>query len=269
MMRLLALVWLVSGAPGAASAQEPADAQPQIAAALTEDVVEIRSTFAGAELTLYGAVIGLEEGDDIAVAVRGPLRDLRVMRKQRVMGLWINSAPVNFESVAGYYAVATTRPLGEFATFSALRRNRIGMEHVELRSPDSERVETRFGVPDVRVTELGGDIVEYRAAVVRNKARQNLYIEAAGGVEILDGGLFRARVSLPPSTPTGPYHADVYLFRDGGPVAVRRTTLEVVKGGAELAIYDLAHQRPLVYGLLAVIMAMLAGWAPSLISRRH
>ena len=245
---------------GPAFAQETA-VEPQIAAALTEDFVEIRSNFAGAELTLFGAAVGFEEGDDIVVAVRGPARDLRVMRKRRLAGIWVNAAPVRFEDVASFYAVASTRPLAEFATFSALRRNGIGMAHLPLSAPETERVETRFGVPDMRVSDLGGEIVDYRAAIVRNKARAELFAETPDGVEMFDNGLFAARIFLPSATPTGVYEADVYLFRNGEPVASRRTSLEVVKAGIERTIYNLAHDQPLAYGLLAVIMAGLAGWA--------
>ncbi|MCC5997057.1 MAG: TIGR02186 family protein [Oceanicaulis sp.] len=262
---------LTAGPSHALQDAEPAAPAPeaQIAAALTEDVVEIRSNFAGAELVLYGAAVGLEPGDDIAVVVRGPVRDIRVMRRQRVLGVWVNADPVRFEEVAGYYAVASTRPLAEFATFSALRRNRIGMEHVRLSSPETERIETRFGVAGVVVSDIGAAIVDYRSAVVRNKARDALYVEAPGGVEVLEGGLFRARVVLPPATPTGIYDADVYLFREGVPIAVRRTSLEVVKAGAERVIYDIAHERPLAYGLLAVLLAVIAGWLASVVMRRN
>lgn len=264
---ILAAGLALADAPARAQA-EPAAPEPQIAAALTEDVVEIRSNFSGAELVLYGAAVGLEEGDDIAVVVRGPARDLRVMRRERVLGVWVNADPVRFEEVEGYYAVASTRPLAQFATFSALRRNRIGMEHVRLSAPESERIETRFGVAGVVVSDIGDAIVDYRAALVRNKAREALYVEAPGGVEILEAGLFRARVVLPPATPTGVYDADVYLFRDGVPIAVRRTSLEVVKGGVERAIYDLAHDRPLAYGLLSVLLAVFAGWLAAFVMRR-
>jgi uncharacterized protein (TIGR02186 family) len=194
---------------------------------------------------------------------------MRVMRKRRVLGIWINAAPVRFEAVPSFYAVASTRPLDEFATFSALRRNSMGMEHLRLSAPETERTETRFGVTDMRVSDLGADIIDYRAAVVRNKERQDLYAEAPGGVEIIDNGLFSARLFLPPVTPTGVYDAEVYLFRDGAPIARWTDTLEVVKAGAERAIYDLAHQHPLVYGVLAVIMAVLAGWIAAAFGRRQ
>jgi uncharacterized protein (TIGR02186 family) len=265
-----------AGSQTAAQAEAPVPAQEgggppvaRISAALTQDVVEIRSNFSGAELTLFGAAAGLEDGDDIVMIVRGPQRDMRVMRKRRVLGIWINAAPVRFEAVPSFYAVASTRPLDEFATFSALRRNSMGMEHLRLSAPETERTETRFGVTDMRVSDLGADIIDYRAAVVRNKERQDLYAEAPGGVEIIDNGLFSARLFLPPVTPTGVYDAEVYLFRDGAPIARWTDTLEVVKAGAERAIYDLAHQHPLVYGVLAVIMAVLAGWIAAAFGRRQ
>ena len=247
----------------AAAAAPPEGAPPaaRIAAALTEDVVEIRSDFAGAELVVFGAAEGLEDSDHIVVAVRGPERDLRVMKKRRVAGVWVNAAPVRFEDVPSYYAVAATGPLDEVASFGALRRNRLGTDHVRLSAPETERTETLLGVTGVTVSELGPEIVDYRDAVVRARGRQGLFTEEAGGVERLEGGLFIARLSLPSEAPTGAYDVDVYLFRDGEPIASRRTGLTVVKAGIERAVYDLAHGQPLAYGLLAVIMAVAAGWA--------
>ncbi len=265
---LLLALW-VCGAAARAAPPEGVSPDADIVAALTTDTVEIRSNFAGADLVLFGAARGLQAEDDIVVVVRGPARQLRVMQKDRVLGVWINRAPVRFENVASYYAVASTRPLREFATFSALRRNNIGAEHLRLSAPDTERVETRFGVSDVVVSDLGPQIVDYRSAIVRAKARDALYIEAPGGVELLEGGLFRASVRLPPVTPVGRYDADVYLFRDGDPIATRRTSLEVRKAGVERAIYDLAHQQPLLYGFLAVVLALLAGWGGAEVFRRR
>lgn len=254
----------------AAQARAQDDApEAVISLALTDDVVEIRSDFAGAELVIFGGAQGLTEADDIVVVVRGPEREMRVMKKRRVLGIWINAAPIRFEGVPSYYALASTRPLTEFANFGALRRNSIGMDHVRLSAPETQRVSTIFGVSGVTVSELGGEIVDYREAVVRNKSRLGLFAEHVGGVERLDGGLFVARLALPSATPTGAYDVDVYAFRDGVPIATRRTRLDVVKAGIERAVFDLAHDQPLAYGVLAVIMAGLAGWAAAAIGQRR
>lgn len=261
---------LAGAAQGALQEEEEDEVRPAgIIAALTKDVVEIRSNFTGADFLVYGAVTGLEDGDDIVVVVRGPAEDLRVMRKIRTLGIWINRAPVRFESIYGYYAVASTRSLSQFATFSALRREAIGMEHLRLSAPETEREETRFGVGGVIVSELGGEVVEYRRAIVRNRARDGLYVESPGGVEIIDGGLFRAAVRLPPVTPVGEYALDIYLFRDGVPIASRRTALEVRKAGMEQAIYDFAYRHSALYGLVAVALALLSGWAAAEVFRRR
>ena len=252
LLLVLALMSLTAQAPAAPT-------PPGIAAALTQDVVEIRSNFDGAELTVFGAATGLEDDDDIVVVLRGPDTDIRVMQKQRVAGIWVNANPVRFEGVESLYALASTRELEEFATFSALRRNEIGTEHIRLPTPDIERTVTRFGVSGVTVTELGTGIVDYRAAIARNMSRDGLYSQRPGTVELLEGGLFAARLSLPATTPTGRYRADVYLFRGGQPVASRATELEVVKAGIERTVYDLAHDHPLVYGILAVLIAVIAG----------
>lgn len=63
---------------------------------LIKYVLETRSTFADAELTLYGLVSGLQKGDDIVVALCGLAKDLRVMQQRLVLTTWINAGPVRF-----------------------------------------------------------------------------------------------------------------------------------------------------------------------------
>ena len=99
--------------------------------------------------------------------------------------------------------------------------------------------------------------------------RDGLFAEMPMGVEILDGGLFRARIALPPRTPVGDYTAEFYLFRNDRAVASRVSTLRVEKAGLERIIFDFAHRAPIIYGLFAVALAMLAGWAANAIFARR
>ncbi|MBR9824202.1 MAG: hypothetical protein GYB36_00175 [Alphaproteobacteria bacterium] len=218
---------------------------PMIMAALTQETVEIRENFSGAELILYGATRGLTIEDEIVVVLRGPDSDLRVMQRERNFGIWVNRAPRNFEAVPSYYSIASTQPLENIATLEALQRNAIGLRQILSEPNQTESAETRA----------------YREAIERAGNRDALYSTAPRGVEVLDGGLFRATLVLPPKIPVGTYDAEVYLFRDGRPIASRTTSLRVVKAGFERWIYDMAHDWPLLYGLLCVILAALAGYA--------
>lgn len=230
---------------------------PSIVAALTHETVEIREDFAGLELVLYGATRGLTLQDEIVVVLRGPGEDLRVMRKERNFGIWINSAPLEFEDVPSYYAIATSLPLDDIATPQSLAGSGIGL-------PATLAI---MAEPTVATTER--DVSPYLTAIARAGRRDGLYAEAQRGVEVLDGGLFRATISLPPLTPVGNYVADVYLFRDGRAIASRSASLRVEKAGLERFVYEFAHRLPMLYGLICVLLAMLAGYIANVAFNRR
>lgn len=231
---------------------------PSIVAALTHETVEIREDFDGMELVLYGATRGLTIRDEIVVVLRGPGRDLRVMEKTRNFGIWMNSAPLEFHNVPSYYAIASSLPLDKIASPEELRRSGIGLGatlavHAEAAA----------------LANPGRDPQAYVDAMAETGRDRDLYAEVERGVEVLDGGLFRATIALPPLTPVGNYVAEVYLFRDGRPVASRSASLRVEKAGLERILFELAHRRPMLYGLLCVFLAVLAGYLANLAFRRR
>src|SRR5690606_4351877 len=121
---------------------------------------------------------------------------------------------------------------------------------------------------DVVVSRLGEDYLEWRRAVIRLKEKAGLYNTDPRGVRFVDRGLFRAEIALPAEAPIGRYETEVWLFRDGEAISVRRDELTVEKVGVERAIYDFAHAWPWLYGLASVVIAMVTGWAASAVFRR-
>ena len=226
---------------------------PSIVAALTYETVEIREDFAGTELVLYGATRGLTLQDEIVVVLRGPAQDVRVMRKQRNFGIWMNTAPAVFVDTPSYYSIASSRPISDIADPDALMRNQIGLDNL-LASENS--------MSDQMLTE-------YRNAIARTAGREERFAQAPNGVEVLDGGLFRATINLPPLTPVGDYTAEVYLFRDGRPIASRSSSLTVEKAGIERLLYEFANNAPIFYGLFCVILAMLSGYIAAVLFGRR
>src|SRR5690606_12958572 len=82
----------------------PAPEAPRVSAALTESQVEVDAGYAGAQIVLYGAVFNPgDDPPDVVVVVRGPERPVRLVRKVRVAGLWLNSRPVLFEGAPAFY----------------------------------------------------------------------------------------------------------------------------------------------------------------------
>lgn len=241
----------------------------RVSAALTDAEVKVDAGFQGASIVLYGAVFNPTDAPvDVVVVVRGPDAPLRLVRKVQAGPFWLNSRPVVFEGAPGFYMTASTRPLSDIANFGQLRRLGVGVDHLRIAAPEERRVETRYGVRDVVVSRLGDDYLDWRRAVIRLREEGGLYATQPQGVTFVDRGLFRAQLDLPTTAPTGAYFAEVWLFQDGQPVASSNLTLTVQKVGVERDVYEFAHRRPWLYGVLCVLLAAFTGWAASRVFRR-
>jgi uncharacterized protein (TIGR02186 family) len=168
----------------------------------------------------------------------------------------------------GFYRAASNRPLDQIATFGTLRKLGAGIDHLTINAPAEDRIETRYGVRDMVVSQLGSDYYDWRRAVVRLKRAAGLYDEDGQGVRFVDRGLFRAEIALPAGAPTGAYRAEILLFQNGQLMAQRARTLTVEKVGIERALYVWAHVRPWSYGLISMAFALAVGWAASVAFRR-
>ena len=222
-----------------------------LVAFLDEYRISITSSFQGAELLLFGATEG---GGDVVVVVRGPPEDLVVRRKARVAGIWVNRAAIAFTNVPSYYAIASTRPLHEALSESQRRRLQIGAGYLAMRPSGTTADEA--------------EIALFREALTRNKERERLFQELPGTVAFLDSTLFRTTLHFPANAPVGRYSAEVYLIRDGQIISAQSFPLFISKSGVERALFDFAKRRPVGYGILAVLLAALAGWLASVVFRR-
>ncbi len=219
---------------------------------ISEHLVAIRSNFTGTELLLFGAVeaeskeiMALDR--DVVIVIRGPSEAITSRRKARVAGIWMNYGSKTFTNVPGYYAVMSTRPLEEIATREVLERHEIGAKYLRFKASEA----SDFSAEEKQA---------FRDSVLRLMAKQNLYSEVIGGVNFLGKSLFRASVDIPANVPVGNYTADVFLIRDGSVIHAQATPLFVNKIGIERFVFNLAHRQPLIYGVVAVALALMAGW---------
>ena len=247
----------------------PAAGSAVVSAALTETNVRVNSDFRGDQIVLYGAVFDpASRPSDVIVIVRGPDQPVRIAKKSKIAGLWINSRPVVFQGAPGFYIAASTRPLDDIARFGELRRLGAGVDHLAMNAPAEQTTETRYGVRDVVVSSLGADYLDWQRAVVRLKEADHLYDVNEHGVRFVDKGLFRAEIPLPAEAPIGKYSVRILLFQNGQLVAEKDRSLSVEKVGVERGLYLWAHRRPWSYGLAAMAFALAAGWAASSAFRR-
>jgi len=226
---------------------------------LSNKRIEIRYSFNGADIILFGAVgrSGIDpvkEEFDLVVVVRGPEAQTVVRRKERVSGIWINNDNLIFPSAPGYYAVAATKPLAGIASKAAFESYGIGFDYLPL----------------VARTDKGlvSPLPEFREALFRLRSSTGLYRQEQDTVTHVAEGLFRTDVHLPANVPIGEFIVETFLFQDGSLKARNRIKLNVDKEGFERAAYTFAHDYPFWYGLTAVFVALSAGWLAGVLGKK-
>lgn len=245
-------------------AQDAARPPEAVEADVSTRSVSITSSFTGTEIIVFGTVENSRQPSaeagtyDVVVVVEGTPLPVIVRKKARVGGLWVNAESVRFASFPSYYAIASTRPIDEFAEPEQQRKNEIGFDHIRM-VPAGR---TYIGPADPRET------IEFREAVIRLKERDRLYVMAEHGVIFIGRSLFRATITLPPNVPVGPLTARVMLFKDGALLSSYQSKVTMEREGLERFLHDSAFDRPVLYALTTILLAALAGLAAALAFRR-
>ena len=243
---------LLAAAAAAAMAMAMPAVGDELAVDLSGSMVAITTGFVGSDLLLFGATEG---AGDVVVVVRGPQGDERVRRKGKIAGIWVNRDEMIFNGVPATYSVAASRPLEEILTAAEQFDNQIGSANLRLDARDRAR-------PLVEVEA-------FREALIRNKQRSGLYRPDVGKVHFVENRLFRTSIHFPANVPVGTYVVDVYLAQGGRVTSSKSTLLDVRKFGFEARVYDLAHRHSLAYGVLAILIAAMAGWFAGVVARER
>ena len=235
----------------------PLIAQETVVVDLSQNRVEITATYSGSNIFVFGAVkresplpVGIGQLD-VAIVIEGPLETATVRKKEKKLGIWVNSDSVEVHEAPSFFTIATTRPLTDILNEGDQRDYAIGLNYAVRPQGQAEE-----------------GIEEFAAAVSRIRQADGLYSEREGIVNLTDETLFEADIALPANLVEGDYTARIYLIRDKNIVSDTSVEITVRKAGLEVWLYELAHESPLVYGLLSLLVALVAGYGASEIFRR-
>lgn len=199
--------------------------------------IEIDSRFTGTSLLLFGA---RNETGDVVVVVRGPSRDYMIRKKEQVGGvLWLNRRRQKLQDVPAFYVVASSKPLKDIRNNGVLRQLGIGFQNV---------------MPEGRE--------EFINAFITHQQIQALYVSLEK-VSFMDESLFKLSLPFTDTIPRGDYTVDVYLINDGVLTSMQSIPLRVDRIGFDAFVYESAKYNGLIYGIVAVILALGIGWGAS------
>lgn len=235
----------------------PAQSEEAVVAGLSQNRVAITANFDGSEILIFGAVKRDEPPPgtgplQVIITIAGPSEPIMVRRKAKRYGIWVNTDAVEVDAAPSFYAVATSGPLEEILKDIEDLRHRISIPRA-IRS---------VGAP-MNIKDSG----TFTEALIRIRSDAGLYLVDVDSVDISEETLFDTSIALPANLTEGVYTARIYLTRGGNVVAEHETRIDVQKVGLERWLFNLAHEKPLAYGILSLVIAIAAGWGASAIFR--
>jgi uncharacterized protein (TIGR02186 family) len=235
-----------------------AQAEPKLVPDISARSIEIRYSFSGAQLLLFGAILYPggrvpRKPADVIVVLKGPVEPILVREKQKIAGIWMNADSNRFRSAPSFYAVASSAPVRQLVDERTAAIYELGLQDLQLSPgggalPDKER--------------------RFEAGLLDLREREKLYAEHPHGVEISQGVLYRARISIPSQVPVGNYTAETFLVSDGKVIAAATRDIQIDKSGFERFVALAARQHGFLYGLASVILSLGLGWAAAVAFRR-
>lgn len=234
-------------------------AKPVLVPDISAREVQIRYSFSGAQLLLFGAIVypdgrTPDRPADVAVVLRGPVQPILLREKQKIAGIWMNADSNRFRSAPSFYAVASSRPISDLVDERTASIYELGIHNLQLSPgggalPDKER--------------------RFEAGLLDLRSRAGLFSENPHGVEITDGILYRTVITIPSQVPVGTYTAETFLIDRGRVVAAATRDIHITKSGFEREVALAALHHRLAYGLACVALSLGLGWAAAAAFQRR
>ncbi len=213
-----------------------------IIADISDNKIDIDVGFKGAKLLFFGVI---DNQGDIVVSVTGPRKAVKVRKKEKKMGLWINSDLKVFYDVPTYYYVASTKPLNELNADQALLVNQVGIKNIRFEgAEEKEEKERDF----------------WKSGIINTMIKSKRYFSEEGYINISDKRLFKTELNFSAELTDGEYLVNTLLIKNGNVIAARRSFINVSKSGYGEKIYKMAMENSFLYGLMSVLFAMIFGF---------
>ncbi|WP_020586602.1 TIGR02186 family protein [Desulfobacter curvatus] len=239
-----ALLLMLICLPGLASAAVPGTVT------VTPSAINIGASFNGIDIKVEGTI---PKDADAVVRFKSGEQDVALKEKGKAMGiLWMNMGTVTFHHCPDIFMVATPQSL----------------------TKESDQWKgLNLGIPSlinqIEITPASGDKTFLFDEFVKLKSKHGAYASGFGEVAYQtptnELKPFSAKISIPSGLKPGSYQVEVFTVKDGAVVSKDQTSVDVEETGFPKFLASLAFGKPLLYGIVSVIIALAAGLLTGLI----
>lgn len=220
--------------------------------------LHIRPSEIGVNLFYNGTAVHIDglapSGYDVALVCRGKEQTVELKKKGKVFGfLWMNVGDVVFKHVPSFYAVITSNRIENLAPPEVLEKLAVGYRAIGC----------RCGCGCGACAP--GESCPMFKELIRLREKEQLFCLAENAAKLEPQPQGRTWVAaecwLPANAPPGDYEVLLFSFKDREGKLLASKPLNVKPSGLAEMIASLAREHGLLYGILAAIIALLAGLA--------
>jgi hypothetical protein len=213
---------------------------------VSPDNVQIGAFFSGQTVTVEGSI---PAGAQAVLEVVGRSADIPLMRKGRRGFLWMNVGEITVHDAPSLYLVMSTAKELLTSTTGAATWGYQSLEKRITFSGDIEPSERPLFMKQFLELKESENIYATFPGALKVKA-------AAGGQNPVQGTFF-----LPTNTKPDTYKVILSVITDGKVVSSASTDLTVAMVGFPALLANLAFQHGAAYGVIAVVIAIVTGFA--------
>lgn len=196
----------------------------------------------------------LPSGCEAALIVQGRNQETTMNIRGRKLGLWMTVGRAKFDDAPAFYQCLTSKPVAEIASPETATENGLSLETIKGGIKVNVEGEGRNARDEDR--RWKEEFIEFKKARGLFSVQEGALavIAGQGGVEKIQG-----EIVFPARSPEGDYRVLLVGLKDGKSVARIEGTVSVTLMPAVAFLRDLAMDHGWLYGILAVVVALLAG----------
>ena len=220
---------------------------------LSDQEIEIQTNFNGKEVIIFGLT---EPQFDTLITIKGPNKDTKVNKKERLFGFWFNTKKIIYKDLPSIFFVASSYPINEILNDDTITRKALYFEQMIINLV----TQRNFNFTKQNKQEM------WNKNIIEIKKELNLYKDYK--LKIIDNKLFQTKVFFPSNTVPGSYDVNIYQIHNKVIINEKNKKIIIKKAGIGNIIFQFAHNKPAIYGILCIVFALFAGLMAATIFRR-
>lgn len=220
-------------------------ARAAVTTEVTPQDIAINLLYHGTKLSIKGQS---DANDDIIVKIDTDPIDAHMKYKGKAAGIfWMKLGDMSFEHVPAVYILSSSQKLESLLSKDERVMEGIGFESIKANAKMESTAE------DMDPKRWIDEFIKFKKAEKLYKIEEGTVTKGQDGYQL--------EVDWPFQAGPGTYNVEVMAVRDGKVVDRTQTNLTVARAGIVATLSNLAFNHAAVYGIIAIVVAMAAGFA--------